>query len=280
MRHVLIGVLVLLVLAVGTLAAAPHFIDPDHFRTVIAGGLRRVTGREVAITGPISLSLLPIPKLSAGDVRVANPAGAVEPDLLRVATVDLRLGITPLLTGRLVLRSVILTDPVLDLERLADGRMNWRAVPRAGAGASESADGNDASTGAGGEPSVSVAALRVTNGAVIYHAADGTKQLDHLDLTADTDEITGRLRAAGRFRTYRKVVTFDLASDRPAPRTSFRLTIGLPESAASAELSGELATPPGGAPSVTGSVRASGDNLAALAASFGQNLPPTLARKF
>ncbi len=279
MRRVLIGILVLLALVLGTLGAAPYFIDPDHFRTAISAGLRRVTGREVAIAGPITLSLLPIPKLSAGDVRVANPAGAIEPDLLRVATVDLRLGISPLLAGRLVLRSVVLTDPVLDLERLADGRMNWRAVPRADE-ASASSQGSNPSMGAGGEPSVSVVALRVANGAVIYHAADGTTQLDHLDLTADTDEVTGRLRANGRLRAYGKFVTLDLTSERPSARTSFRLTMGLPEAAANAELAGELTTASTGAPSVAGALRANGDDLAALAAMLGRPMPPVLGRKF
>jgi uncharacterized protein involved in outer membrane biogenesis len=267
------------VLVVGALVAAPHFVDPAHFRTAIAAGLRRVTGREVVIAGPIRLSFLPVPTLSAGDVRVANPAGAAEPDLLRIATADLRLAIPPLLTGRLVLRSVILTDPVLDLERLADGRMNWRAPPPPDAGSAKPQGGDGAPELAGGEPSVSVTALRIVNGAVIYHAAGLTEQLDHLDIALNTDDLSGVVRGTGRFRTYRHLVTLDFTSMRPGERAPFHLAIGLPDDAAGAEFTGDLAVAPGGAPSVAGTLRAKGDDLAAALAALGHPMPTALARK-
>src|SRR5439155_16194485 len=111
----------------------PRFIDPGWYRDTITVELHRLTGREVVIAGPLALTLLPNPGLIAEDVRLANPVGAAVPDMLRAARVEARLALMPLLVGKLVLRSLTLIDPVLDLERLADGTANWRfalPVPR------------------------------------------------------------------------------------------------------------------------------------------------------
>lgn len=284
LRRVLIGFAILVALSLGALAVAPRFIAPGQYREIIAAGLRRATGRDVAIDGPITLSLLPVPTLSAGDVRFANPAGASDPDLLRIASLELRLGVAPLLTGHLVLRSVTLTDPILDVERLAGGSMNWQA-PRSPGRGGPPAPIEGEGPGAGvlgilGEPSISVAALRIANGAVIYHGAGGTTQVDRLNLAVSAPEPDGPIRASGSVRARGALMTVDLECGRPGARTPLRLTIGLPGAAARAEFVGDVALPSTAAPSATGKLKLSGDDFAAVVALLGRRPPPMLAQKF
>ena len=102
MRKVLILGIALVILATGALFLAPRFIDPGWYRDAITVELQRLTGRDTAIAGPLVLTLLPNPGLIAEDVRLANPAGAAVPDMLRAKRIDARLALLPLLSGKLV----------------------------------------------------------------------------------------------------------------------------------------------------------------------------------
>ena len=115
MRKVLILGVALLVLATGALFLAPRFIDPGWYRDAITVELRRLTGREIVIAGPLVLSLLPNPGLIAEDVRLANPAGTAVPDMLRATRIDARLALlrsTALLTGKTLDQSLGRTSTV------------------------------------------------------------------------------------------------------------------------------------------------------------------------
>ncbi len=200
MRKVLIFCLVLVILAAGALLAAPRFIDPGWYRDAISVELQRATGRQVVIAGPLALNLLPTPSLIATDVRVANPAGATVPDLLRARRIEARLAVAPLLGGKLALRSLTLIDPVLDLESL----------PVA--------------------PSVAVERLAISNGTIL--GAGGP--IDHLDLAASIADAAGPANATGSLTVRGTRLDFELDIDRIGERIPFHLALGLP--AASARL--------------------------------------------
>src|SRR5262249_17802635 len=133
LRKVLIGFPVLLALVAAALAAAPVLVDPEAYRGIVTASLRDALGHEVAIDGPLELTLLPRPSLAARDLRIANPRGSAEPVLPRVGGMELRLAVAPLLAGRLVFAGVTMADPILDLERRSDGRLNLE-VPSSAAG--------------------------------------------------------------------------------------------------------------------------------------------------
>ena len=68
----LLGLLVLLIAAV---LVGPSFVDWNEHKGRFTAEVRELTGREIAIDGDISLSLLPTPALSAAKVRFANAEG-------------------------------------------------------------------------------------------------------------------------------------------------------------------------------------------------------------
>ncbi len=67
-----------LVLAVATAAwIAPGLLAGDRYRDTIAGLASSALGRPVKIDGPISLTVLPHPILTASAVNVADPGDGV-----------------------------------------------------------------------------------------------------------------------------------------------------------------------------------------------------------
>jgi len=215
LRKVLIACVTLLVVAAGALLAAPRFIDLDWYRGTITAELRRTTGLPVVVTGPLSLTLLPTPSLSAAAISIANPPGAAIPELLRARRVEAGLAVAPLLTGRLVFRSLTLVDPVLDPAHL----------PRA--------------------PDFALERLAIVNGTIL-----GRERVDGLDVTASLADAAGPAHATGGLTLRGARFGFELDIDRIAERIPFRLALTMPASA-HLLLTGEASVPAGGGGRIT-----------------------------
>jgi len=116
----------LVAVGIAALLVAPELIDWNRYRDEIALGIEQRLGRAVSIDGPLTMSLLPAPHLAAERLRVVNLPGAADPDFAVVQRLELELRVLPLLAGRLEVSSLILIGPQIHLQRLADGRANWR----------------------------------------------------------------------------------------------------------------------------------------------------------
>ena len=114
----MLGAALLLGAALSGAWLLPGMLDLTRYRESVAVFASERLGREVRITGPISLVLLPQPILVAGGVSVADAGdgGIVRADELR-----LRVGLGALLTGRLDARELVL--------RGLDVQMPWPMPP-------------------------------------------------------------------------------------------------------------------------------------------------------
>ncbi|NOG73019.1 AsmA family protein [Roseicella sp. DB1501] len=105
MRRVLLAVLGLVLLLVAALFSVPRLLDWESWRPQLAELASSRLGRPVHLDGPITLVLLPQPRVEARNVSV-GPAG----DGLSIAarSMRLRLDLGALLTGRLEPREIAL----------------------------------------------------------------------------------------------------------------------------------------------------------------------------
>src|SRR5215468_2292595 len=126
LKKLLIGVGVIVLVLVVAVAVGPRLVDWNAYKPRVAAAVRDATGRDLAIDGDVSLSLLPSPTLSVEGVRFANLPGGSSPDMARLRSLDVRVALMPLLGGRIQVTRVTLVDPVILLERLPDGRANWQ----------------------------------------------------------------------------------------------------------------------------------------------------------
>ncbi len=97
----------LLVLALLAAWLAPRELDWNRYRDTIATVASTTLGRPVQITGPVSLTLLPHPVLTAAGVMVTDAGDGAS---AAVAELRLQVAMLPLLAGRLEVQDLTLQD--------------------------------------------------------------------------------------------------------------------------------------------------------------------------
>ncbi|MDE2385730.1 MAG: AsmA family protein, partial [Alphaproteobacteria bacterium] len=81
----------LLVLLVGGALAAPFIIDWNGYRGNLEAYGHRISGRDVAVGGPIAVRLFPWPRLEAEGVSISGPKGGDGTPLLAAQKVTVHL---------------------------------------------------------------------------------------------------------------------------------------------------------------------------------------------
>ncbi|SME88888.1 AsmA-like C-terminal region [Tistlia consotensis] len=308
MRTLLIvlgAILSLLVLAV---LAGPMLVDWNAFKPRLAAAVEQATGRQLEITGDLSLSILPTPTLSAEGASLSNVAGGSEPTMVSLKTLEVQVALGPLVGGDLKIKSLVLVQPRILLERLADGRVNWdlappKAAPAAAPAATQAPAGQAGSTapaqqpaaqqpaapaasGGGGEPlSVSLQQVRIEDGTLVYRdaVAGREEKVEALNATLKADSLRGPFQIEGKAQARGTAASFTASTGQLAlaGATPVTLTLTLPElGATEARFTGDLTA--GEAPKAAGDLTVKGKNLLVLLdfAAPGSDLPGGLAQPF
>lgn len=126
MKKFLWGIGVLAVVLIGLLIAIPYFVDANRYKPFIIDAAKRATGRDVAIDGPITLSLFPDIGLGVSKVTLSNLPGEKTP-MASVSEMQLEVALMPLLQGGNVkVTKFVLQDPQIYLLVNAAGEKNWQ----------------------------------------------------------------------------------------------------------------------------------------------------------
>ena len=256
--------LILLALLVAALFLVPMLLDWEQYKPEIAERLEAITGRDVAIDGPLAVTILPTPTIEAADLRIANAPRAAAPDMARIGSLELKLALGPLLGGDIAVTSLEMVDPVIELQRLADGRPNWLPEGAPGQG-TDGADAAEAETAEAGLTRIDAAT--VTNGTVVYRHAHGAppERIEEIDATLTARSLDGPYRGAGTLAVRGRAIAFQFATatvreDRTVPVSLEATSDGERGSALfEGTLKGLDATP-----AFDGSVKAGAPDLGAL----------------
>lgn len=278
MKKVLVGLAGLVAVLIVTVLVAPSFIDWTSYRNGIAAEIERVLGRRVMIDGAVEASIVPTPRLSLHGLRVGNLTGASSPTMAQVEALELRVAFWPLLSGKIVVTSVVLRKPVIELELLPDGQRNWvfgRSIE-----------------------DVQFENATVTDGTVIYRETrTGAEQrVEGINARLAADSFYGPLRTAGELRYNAIPLRFSLSTGRFDPRgqatTPVNLTAEIPGPSrglgrgqavrAAGSFTGTVRLPEAGMPQITGEMKLQGDDLADFVATIApvRGVPDVLAQSF
>ncbi len=99
-------------IAIAVVALLPSALDWNRYRGTLEFLASDALGRPVTIAGPVSLSLLPEPVLTASRVRVGGGGDGAR---IVVAELRLRVALMPLLSGQVDARELTLRQPNLRL---------------------------------------------------------------------------------------------------------------------------------------------------------------------
>ena len=228
--------LVLLALAVAALFLVPPFLDWERFKPEITERLEAITGRTVTIEGAIAVSILPAPTITVADLRIANAPGAAARDMVRIKSLDLALALGPLLGGEVAVTSLEMVEPVIELERLADGRPNWlfeRAPGAAPEGTAAVEAGDAGDTGEAGDADAAaleparIDSASVRNGTIVYRHGDDRlpERIERIDAVLSARTLDGPFRADGEFTLRGRAVAFQLATGTIGEGRTLRVSI-------------------------------------------------------
>ncbi len=251
--YTIVGLIALLLVAA---VALPLFVDLNAYKDVIAAEVEAATGRELVIEGDIELSVLPVPRVAVGAVRLVNLDGAAAPDMLRIKAAEVRFALMPLLRWEVQVESLVLIEPVVELERLADGRVNWQLLP----------SGEGEASRQGGDAAVRFDRLVVTDGVVVYRDSSrgAVERIEGLNVEAAADSLDGPFRAQGKL-VARGVPLGFKASVGALNRRPVAIAVEVTSADASLSFTGS-ATRASADAEITGKLKAQGPSLARLVA--------------
>jgi uncharacterized protein involved in outer membrane biogenesis len=118
---IVIGIAALLLLAL--IFVVPALIRVDRYRPRVVSYLQEKTGKQVEI-GRLSLTFFPL-SLHIDDFAVKNPPIFPRGYIVQVARIDAELSVSALLHRQVVIKSLVLKDPVLNMTSDPDGPWNF-----------------------------------------------------------------------------------------------------------------------------------------------------------
>jgi large subunit ribosomal protein L24 len=123
----LLGLAIAIILALVAALVAPLVVDWNQYRSVFEAEASRLTGLPVRVNGSIDASILPTPHIKLRNVEVGE---AGRDPQARAATVELEVGLGPLLAGEVRATQLRLVAPQIRLGLDRSGAVDWPARAR------------------------------------------------------------------------------------------------------------------------------------------------------
>ncbi|SKA33584.1 Uncharacterized protein involved in outer membrane biogenesis [Enhydrobacter aerosaccus] len=204
-NKVLIGAGSILGLVIVALLLVPAFVDLNGRKAELAAEVKKATGRDLVIDGPISLSILPSPSVSATGVKFFNMPGAKNPNMVEVRSVIVRPSVLALLAGRLEVSEVVLDQPKIVLEVNAEGKPNWEFAPSV-------AEAKPVASKPSSPRPLSLGTLAIRDGTLIFSdAQQGISVVaEKANLSASVGSLDGPYSAAGSATINGAPLSFDV----------------------------------------------------------------------
>ena len=188
-----------LLLAVVVTVVLLLFLPADRIARLAAEQIQAQTGRDVSITGNVSMTLWPVLGVSAGKIEVGNADWARQGSMLTARNAAIGIDTMALLSGEIKITNIEVASPTIRLESRKDGRANWIFTDASGDAAIETGTTPDREAQA-----FSLQKLTVTDATLIYDAESSDRvSYSGVDLALDWPErlgaadIQATLRPAG-----------------------------------------------------------------------------------
>jgi uncharacterized protein involved in outer membrane biogenesis len=198
-KKIALGVVIfLVVLVIGVAIAIPFLIDIDRYRPQVVAHIEEATGKPASI-GKLTLTILPKLSIRVDDFVLSNPSGFPKGDFLKAKRIYAEVDGSALWNRKVVIQSIELNDPVINLLSNSRGKWNFENPPSKTAKKA----GNDPSEftlGVISKVALSGGQLTAANvlssgrvGATYFQARDVSIDLEDVDLNAFTASSSAAL---------------------------------------------------------------------------------------
>ena len=258
-----LGLGVLLGLAVAALVVLAVWLPTTGVSTDLAKTLTQRLGRQVSLDGGVRLAVWPVLGVEAHGLKISNIPGGQAVNLIEAEAVDVGVAPLDLLKGKVSVDRILLRAPVVRLEKLADGRVNWTL-------------GANTPQPNGRAPSwlkdLKLSQVLIERGAASYFdgASGKTQGVTDFGLTLALASLDTPLHGAGAFTWNGRPVSIDIGLAQPRALVDGQpgpVALTLTSDPLTLKLDGQFAPRTGG---LTGAVDARGPSVRGLAAWAGR----------
>jgi hypothetical protein len=179
---------VIILIAIGIWYAAST-VDPVQLTKLLSSSVKTATGRDLKITGPVSLSFFPGISVAAEGLSLSNASWAPDSDMLKLRRIDVSIKTLPLLSKRIEVDSVKLAGLELFLQKNGTGKANWDFSADAPKEPSDTK--NNAETSSVSDDLISLDNVSITDARIQYQDPSNTissYQIQRLSLTDSSDK--------------------------------------------------------------------------------------------
>jgi len=230
-----LGLGILLILIIGAILIVPGFLNWNKYKDQIEKTASEYTGRRVKIKGDISFSLLPTSALSVNDVSITNLDGGNASVMVSLKSLDVKVGFLSVLSSffgsKVKVEKFVLIDPIMALEILADGRVNWDILSANPAGGPLSAD-------------ISLDKFQIVNGQVSFEDMGNQKMemVRKINVNVKAQSINGPFDVSGtaKYQGLDSEFTVSLGKDRKGKKSPVTLDMILLDGRVEARATGGL----------------------------------------
>ncbi len=286
-RYALLALL-LCVVAIFVLPAV--LLDKGDIKRRMSQAVFDATGRELSI-GDIGVSLLPTPRVTIDDVRLANWSKSAEPWMIEIPNVTVVVAPMDLLHGKVTARTVRLDTPRVVLEtRGGDG--NWEFLPSGkmptpiaqAPGYLDVASALQQGPVAAGFADAAGLALgfetiEVRDGQILFHDAgqESPLSLDQLKLDVIAQSMQGPFRLDASASAMGQAIKLQGIVDEVKPRRAIPLRVDVMAAAAKWHVDGLVLRDTGKGPVLKVAVEMTAPDMAKSLQALGQASPDILA---
>jgi len=190
-KKIALGVVIFfLVLVAGLAIVVPMLLDVDRYRPQVAQHIEAQTGKPASI-GHLGLTVFPTLAIRVDNLSLGNPAGFPQGTFLEVRRVTVALDAAALWNREILIRSLDLDRPTLNLLSDVRGRWNFENPPQARAARTTAADKPPFTLGVIAKVSINRADFAAANllpsgrpGPTFFEARGLSTELEHVDLNA------------------------------------------------------------------------------------------------
>ncbi|MEK9752196.1 MAG: AsmA family protein [Rhodospirillaceae bacterium] len=278
MRKIISAVVIVVILVVGAVVMLPSFIDWNQYKGMATEKVRELTGRDLSIAGAVRIAVWPAPALVAEDITFSNAPGAKAPTMASLKVVEVRIALAPLFAGRVKVETVKLVEPLIELERLPDGRGNWEFTPAAKkptAAASSDAQ-KPAGGGSAAAPDITLDNFTIEKGTVIYRDAKAgvLEAVEGINATIAAASLQGPMESNGSLVVHAIPVNYSVSVGQLIQGRTVPLNarVSLDAGALAVQVSGSVVSLLEN-PQFKGTLKLAGQDLRAAIAAVGGSSP-------
>lgn len=145
----------------------PRLLDPNRYKAEIADAVRSRTGRDLTMTGNISLSWSPF-GIELPALELSNPPGFGGEPFARVKHATLKAQLMPLFHKELIVDEITIDGLALNLIRNASGKTNWEGLASPAGAATNEPGAPGASESAATPTAMSLGKLAVHDASLVW----------------------------------------------------------------------------------------------------------------